>query len=147
MEDLHFLECKLRTFRDLTAGVEAHNQLLNDRLAGYADTLMFLADRLHETNPVLLEAFERYLGLEERAARPTALMNAAVAYEIAGYQANAACLARLSVPPEAWSVEPTVEGLASALVQRLLLRVVIGAETLARNPDSLVVWKTRRIWG
>jgi hypothetical protein len=63
---------------------------LNDRLAGYADTLMFLADRLHETNPVLLEAFERYLGLEERAARPTALMNAAVAYEIAGYQANAA---------------------------------------------------------
>jgi hypothetical protein len=69
VEDLHFLECKLRTFRDLTAGVEAHNQLLNDRLAGYADTLMFLADRLHETNPVLLEAFEMYLGERDRAER------------------------------------------------------------------------------
>jgi len=30
--DLHFLECKLRTFRDVTVGVEAHDQLSKDRL-------------------------------------------------------------------------------------------------------------------
>jgi hypothetical protein len=87
---------------------------------------------------VTAQAWESLAAVEERAARPTALMNAAVAYEIAGYQANAACLARLSAPPEAWSTEPTVEGLASAFVQRLLLRVVIGADRLARKPDSLV---------
>jgi hypothetical protein len=69
LEDLHFLECKLRTFRDLTAGVKAHDQLSNDRLAGYADTLMFLADRLYETAPVLLEAFESYLGERDRPER------------------------------------------------------------------------------
>jgi hypothetical protein len=67
--DLHFVECKLRTFRDLVVGVEAHDQLQEDRLAGYADTLMFLADRLAETEPPLLDAFEKYLAERDRAER------------------------------------------------------------------------------
>ena len=31
VQDLHFVECKLRTFRNLPAGVEAHQQLVDDR--------------------------------------------------------------------------------------------------------------------
>lgn len=67
--DLHFVECKLRTYRDLGVGVEAHDQLKEDRSAGYADTLMFLADRLSETEPGLLDAFEHYLSERNRAER------------------------------------------------------------------------------
>jgi len=86
---------------------------------------------------ITAQAWESLAAVEERTVRPTALMNAAVAYEFAGYQANAACLARLSVPPESWSVEPTLEGLASAFVQRLLLRVAASAQVLDQMPDSV----------
>ena len=66
---LHFVECKLRTSADLAAGVEAHEQLAADRRGGFADTLMFLADRLAEIEPDLFMAFKEYLadrGREER---------------------------------------------------------------------------------
>jgi superfamily II DNA/RNA helicase len=104
-------------------------------------------DEIAEPARVTAQAWESLAALEEGAARPTALMNAAVAYEIAGYQANAACLARLSVPPASWSAEPTVEGLASAFVQRLLLRVVIGAQRMERGPDSFVDLEDERDLG
>jgi hypothetical protein len=71
IEDLHFVECKLRTYRNLPAGVEAHNQLAKDRAAGYADTLMFLADRLAETEPMLFDAFMSYLKGRARPERGT----------------------------------------------------------------------------
>lgn len=67
--DLHFMECKLRTFRDLPVGVEAHDQLSEDRKAGYADTLMFLAERLDEVEPDLGHALENYLAERDREER------------------------------------------------------------------------------
>jgi len=67
--DLHFVEGKLRTVRDLAAGVEAHQQLADDRTSGYADTLSFLADRLAETDGALFAVFVSYLAERGRAER------------------------------------------------------------------------------
>lgn len=75
--------------------------------------------------------------LEERTNRTTALMNAAVSYELAGYQANAICLARTSVDPRNWSTEPTLDGIAAAFVQRLLLRVRAAAAEMVHPPDEM----------
>jgi hypothetical protein len=71
VEALHFLECKLRTYRDLAAAVDAHTQLASDRLSGFADTLMFLADRLAETDPEFLQSYLDYLGERTRSERGT----------------------------------------------------------------------------
>ncbi len=93
-------------------------------------------DELRDAARVAAQAWEGLAALEERTSRATALMNAAVGYELAGYQANAACLARASADASAWSAEPTFEGVASAFVQRLMLRVVTAAAELDRAPDD-----------
>lgn len=67
--DLHFLECKLRTYRDLAVATNAHDQLATDKLAGYADTLEFIGERLYKENIELFEAFERYLAQRGRGDR------------------------------------------------------------------------------
>ena len=69
VRDLHFVEGKLRTFKDLPAGVNAHDQLKHDRSAGYADTLMFIAERLRETDPPLYDAFRAYLRQRDQPRR------------------------------------------------------------------------------
>lgn len=66
IDELHFLECKLSTIRNLARGVEAHNQLVDDRSQGYADTLAFLGERLGETHPALFQAFLAYLADRDR---------------------------------------------------------------------------------
>jgi len=71
IEELHFLECKLSTIRKLTRGVEAHDQLAEDRDQGYADTLLFIGERLGETNRGLFEAFLAYLAGRDRKERGT----------------------------------------------------------------------------
>jgi hypothetical protein len=71
IEELHFLECKLSTIRNLVRGVEAHKQLADDRSQGYADTLAFLGERLGETHPELFEAFLAYLTDRDRKERGT----------------------------------------------------------------------------
>ena len=110
-------------------------------------TALHLALRRVATDPSHLESlaaaaritaqtWEGLAALEEHASRATALVNAAVAYELAGYQANAACLARSVTDAAAWSAEPTFEGLAVALIQRLLLRVITGCVEVDRLPDA-----------
>jgi len=69
--ELHFVECKLSTIRNLTRGVEAHRQLAEDRDQGYADTLAFIAERLWETDQDLFEAFLAYLADRDRKERGT----------------------------------------------------------------------------
>lgn len=69
LSDLHFVECKLRTYRALAIGTEAHDQLAKDRSEGYADSLMFLADRISETDPQLFGSFQRYLASRDRIDR------------------------------------------------------------------------------
>ena len=86
---------------------------------------------------VAAQAWEGLAVLEDHASRAGALINAAVAYELAGYQANAACLARQVTNPRAWTAEPTFEGLAAAFVQRLLLRVITGSPTIDQPPAAV----------
>ncbi len=63
------------------------------------------------------------LGEDEMVHSSTALLNAALAYEWAGYQANAACLARLAASESRWTTDPSFDGLVSAFLQRLFVRV------------------------
>jgi hypothetical protein len=71
IQELHFLECKLSTVRALARGVEAHDQLAQDRAQGYADTLLFIGERLWETDRALFEKFEFYLAGRDREERGT----------------------------------------------------------------------------
>ncbi len=72
---------------------------------------------------VVAQAWENLAELGDRVERSTALINSALAYEWAGYQANAACLARLAAPKERWTTEPNFDGLISAFLQRLFVQV------------------------
>ncbi len=81
-------------------------------------------------------AWENLAALGERVDRSTALINASLAYERAGYQANAACLARLAVPQTRWTSEPSFDGLVSAFLQRLFVRVIALQPRLTGFPDA-----------
>ena len=51
-------------------------------------------DEISSQATQVARAWESLARLEDRTSRPIAYLNAAAAYELAGYQANAACLAR-----------------------------------------------------
>jgi len=73
--------------------------------------------------------------LSEGMDRETAFMNAAVAYELAGYQANASCLAR-QFGRKIYEIDkPTVSELASTFLQRLFLQAIVLADRLLEEPD------------
>ena len=82
----------------------------------------------------LARLWESLARLGEETPRGHALLNAACAYEIAGYQANAACLARR------FDKEPAVENgdlwrIASMFLQRKFVRLGAECAPLAREPD------------
>ena len=85
-----------------------------------------VSDR-HETQASRMlsvaRAWEDLAALGERVHPSTALINAALAYEWSGYQANAACLARLAAPQSHWTTDPSFDGLVSAFLQRLFVQV------------------------
>ena len=84
----------------------------------------------------LAQLWESIAKLEERPNRTLALANAAISYEIAGYQANAACLARLlsrSLPADGAVVERLT---ALFLQRRLLLANALAVEAM-REPAVL----------
>jgi helicase len=85
------------------------------------------------------QAWEGLANLGEVAYRPTALLNAALAYELAGYQANASCLARAATNAQEWTTNPTFLGLVSAFVQRLFLRTRVVAAELQLPPDEALL--------
>jgi len=74
--------------------------------------------------------------LGEKTNRNTALMNASVAYELAGYQANAACLARQIGRPFHDITKPTVSELTRTFIQRLFLQVIMLAERVIGEPEA-----------
>jgi helicase len=136
------------TFKELLGSAPEYNWRFTAERAVRNTTALYLALRQVAKNPrqidaaseaarIAAQAWEGLASLEEYTSRGGALINAAVAYELAGYQANAACLARLAAKPEAWQAEPTVEGLAAAFVQRLLLRVLTGAPRIQALPDAI----------
>jgi replicative superfamily II helicase len=82
------------------------------------------------------QTWESLAKLGERTSRQTALINAAAAYELAGYQANAACIARQLVPNLAQIERPTMTELASVFLQRLFLRLLRFAEIARQEPPG-----------
>ena len=69
----------------------------------------------------------------ERTPRGRALLNAACAYELAGYQANAACLAGRF--DEAAAERDGLSGIASAFLQRRFVGLGAECAPLAKEPD------------
>jgi hypothetical protein len=61
IESVLFVECKLRTRRDLPAGTDAHGQLVDDRDRNFADILTFIIARLYEQRSPLLPLLRDYL--------------------------------------------------------------------------------------
>ena len=82
------------------------------------------------------QGWENLARLGDHVAAPTALLNAALGYEFAGYQANAACLAREVTESFAWTTEPSIDGAVAAFVQRLFLRVRSLQEPLSTPPSN-----------
>lgn len=91
------------------------------------------------------QAWESLAKLGERTSRQTALINAAALYELAGYQANAACIARQLVSQFGNIEHPTLLEFATAFLQRLFLRVIQLADLARREPhvDGL---SYERLW-
>ena len=89
-----------------------------------------------ERSRQLALAWESLARLGEGVTRPTALINAALAYELAGYQANAAYLAK-----EIWS-EPHLnsradgQSLVASFIQRRLIVTARLADRVMRDPPD-----------
>src|SRR6266571_8174404 len=67
--------------------------------------------------------WESLAKLGEGVSRETALINAAVSYEMAGYQANAACLARQVGRDYVEIVTPTFTDIVKTFLQRLFVQL------------------------
>ena len=84
----------------------------------------------------LARTWESLAKLGESTSFEMALMNAAVAYELAGYQANAVCLSRKLGRDFAEIMKPSVGELTSAFMQRLFLQVRFLADRARREPEA-----------
>jgi superfamily II DNA/RNA helicase len=82
------------------------------------------------------QGWESLAVLEEHVTRTEALLNSALFYELAGYQANATCLARVAVDRRRWTTDPSFNGLLSAFLQRLFLRATTLKRSLTAVPDA-----------
>lgn len=81
-------------------------------------------------------AWESLARLGEGVTRPVALLNAALAYELAGYQANAAYLAREISPVTDSDSRADVHSLAASFIQRRLIVTTRLADRLLREPPD-----------
>jgi superfamily II DNA/RNA helicase len=95
-----------------------------------------MLDQLEGLTLQLARTWERLAKLGERTSFETALMNAAVAYELAGYQANAVCLSRKLGRNFAEIDKPTVSELANAFMQRLFLQLLFLTERAQIEPKA-----------
>ena len=91
-------------------------------------------DELSELARRLGQLWESLGDLDLGAARGTSLVNAALAYEIAGYQANAAYLAKILVPDRDEEHTPSFEEITAAFIRRQFLRTIGLARTLSSQP-------------
>ncbi len=84
---------------------------------------------------LVARAWESLAKLQEGASRELAILNSAAAYELAGFQANAACLARQlyratpDIPPDG------VAELVLVFLQRYLLQVRAASTRFTSEPD------------
>lgn len=88
-----------------------------------------LRDNTDEADEIFVAArkyaliWEALAKLGEVVKRKTALMNAAVNYELAGYQANAMCIAKLFDPNFFKKIKPSLIDLCSLFLQRRFLHL------------------------
>lgn len=81
-------------------------------------------------------AWESLARLSEGVAQPLAQLNAALAYELAGYQANAACLAQSIGPAPEPDTRPDTQTLVALFLQRRLMATFQRAQYLLNHePD------------
>ncbi len=90
-------------------------------------------------------AWENLAELDEWVHSSTALINAALAYEWAGYQANAACLARLAAPQSYWIKDPSFDVLVSAFIQRLFVQVRMLQPQMTEFPNPELLSTTEEV--
>ena len=102
--------------------------------ASALDNLSSVLDRQNYSKQIAL-AWESLAKLSEGTTRPTALLNAALAYELAGFQANSAYLAKevLSDDP-GYDSRADVLSLVASFLQRRLVATSRLAEYLIENP-------------
>lgn len=81
------------------------------------------------------QGWESLARLKERTTSNTALLNAAAAYDFAGYQANAACLAR-QIASQNQNGDRII-ALAATFLQRFFLQAKALSETLVREPPDI----------
>ena len=82
-------------------------------------------------------AWESLAKLTEGATRPTALLNAALAYELAGYQANSTYLAKEVLPNDPhYDSRADAHLLVASFLQRRLITTTRLAEYLIQNPPD-----------
>lgn len=93
-------------------------------------------DQLQGLTLQLARTWERLAKLGERVTNETATMNAAVMYELAGYQANAVCLSRKLDLNFVEILKPTVSDLTNAFMQRLFLQLRSMAKTAQVEPEA-----------
>lgn len=113
----------------------------NSAAAAYALTSLAIQDpvtieRFKDPARRIALAWQNLARLDEGLSRPLALLNSALAYELAGYQANATCLAREIVPHFDQRTEPNLQSLVSSFLQRRLLLTSRLTEILRRSPPD-----------
>lgn len=89
--------------------------------------------------------WESLAKLNEATTEKTALINAAINYELAGYQANAMCIAgRLDseINPE----EPSLVSIASLFIQRRFLQLTSEVKVFQQEPQSESTFGTSLIY-
>lgn len=94
------------------------------------------AHNVHDAARVAARAWEGLASLQTAANRPLARLNAATQYEIAGYQANAVCLARLAGRDRSFAANGGVGRLVALFLERKLLRLVSDAQEYTREPTD-----------
>lgn len=97
-----------------------------------------LLDRLDSTARKTALVWEAFAALEEGTSREAALINAAISFELAGYQANAMCLAkRIAESEDAHRYGViTIDYLGALFIQRRFLQVGRLANELQQEPPE-----------
>ena len=102
--------------------------------AAALDNLDSVLDRQRYSRQIAL-AWESLAKLSEGTTRPTALLNAALAYELAGFQANSAYLAKEVLPDDPrFDSRANALSLVASFLQRRLIATSRLAEFLTKNP-------------
>ena len=81
-------------------------------------------------------AWESLAKLTEGVTRPTALLNAALAYELAGYQANASYLAKEILPKPQLESRADIQSLVASFIQRRITVTAQLADRFLRDPPD-----------